>query len=84
MRAARSLTGIAAIQQWHTPTKAKYHFTAEPLSVSTQAGAVEVIGKVAGDFPGSPIHLRYVFPSRGSQDRFPGDPLVQAVSYCEV
>jgi hypothetical protein len=60
-----TFTGIAAIQQWHTRAKEKYHYTVEPLSVSARGGEVVVIGKVAGDFPGSPITLRHVFRVAG-------------------
>ena len=57
--------GIAAIQQWHTRAKAKYHYTVEPLSVTARDGEVVVIAKVAGDFPGSPITLSHVFRVAG-------------------
>jgi hypothetical protein len=60
-----AFTGIAAIQQWHTRAKEKYHYTVEPLSVSARGGEVVVIGKVTGDFPGSPITLRHVFRVAG-------------------
>jgi len=56
-----TFTGIAAIQQWHTRAKAKYHYTVEPLSVNARDGEVVVIGEVAGDFPGSPITLQFLF-----------------------
>src|ERR1700720_1708429 len=56
-----TFAGIAAIQQWHTRAKAKYHYMVEPLSVSGRDGEIVVIGKVTGDFPGSPITLQHVF-----------------------
>lgn len=60
-----TFTGIAAIQQWHTRTKAKYHHSVEPLSADARDGEVVVIGKVSGDFPGSPITLQHVFRVAG-------------------
>jgi hypothetical protein len=60
-----TFTGIAAIQQWHTRAKAKYHHTVEPLSANARDGEVVVIGKVAGDFAGSPITLQHVFRVAG-------------------
>ena len=60
-----TFTGIAAIQQWHTRAKAKYHYTVEPLSVNSRDGEIVVIGKVAGHFPGSPLTLRHVFKVAG-------------------
>ena len=60
-----TFTGIAAIQQWHMRAKAKYHYTVEPLSVNARDGEVVVVGKVAGDFPGSPITLQHAFRVTG-------------------
>jgi hypothetical protein len=37
--------------------RAKYHHTVEPLSVTNQDGAIIVVGRVAGTFPGSPLDL---------------------------
>ena len=62
-----TFTGVGAIQQWNTQAKAKYHYTVEPLSVSAQHGAIVVIGKVAGDFPGSPINLQHIFRIAGDK-----------------
>ena len=56
-----TFTGTAAIQQWNTQTKAKYHYSVEPLSVDARNGDIVVIGRIAGDFPGSPITLEHVF-----------------------
>jgi hypothetical protein len=62
-----TFAGIAAIQQWHARAKEKYHHTVEPLSVSERDGEVVVIGKVTGDFPGSPITLQHVFRVAGQK-----------------
>ena len=60
-----TFTGIAAIQQWHARAKEKYHYTVEPISVSARDGEIVVIGKVTGDFPGSPITLPHAFRVTG-------------------
>ena len=60
-----TFTGIAAIQQWHTRAKEKYHYTVEPLSVSARDSEIVVIGRVTGDFPGSPITLQHAFRVTG-------------------
>ena len=62
-----TFTGIAAIQQWNTQAKAKYHYTVEPLSADARDGDIVVIGRVAGDFPGSPITLQHVFRVAGNR-----------------
>jgi hypothetical protein len=60
-------TGVAAIKVWRIETGEKYHHTVEPLSVSTRDGKVVVMGKVSGDFPGSPINLEHVFEIEGGR-----------------
>jgi hypothetical protein len=62
-----TFTGIAAIEQWHVRTKAKYHHTAEPLSVNARGREVVVMARVSGDFPGSPLTLRHVFQVAGDK-----------------
>ena len=62
-----TVTGIVAIQQWNTQAKTKYHYTVEPLSVNAQNGEIVVIGRVAGDFPGSPINLQHTFRIAGEK-----------------
>jgi SnoaL-like protein len=57
----RTITGTAAIKAWRVETSRKYHHTVEPLSVSIRDGKVVVMGKVSGDFPGSPINLQHIF-----------------------
>ena len=62
-----TFTGAGAIEQWNTQTKAKYHYTVEPLSVNAQPGEIVVIGKVTGDCPGSPITLQHIFRIAGDK-----------------
>jgi len=62
-----TFTGVAAIEQWNTQAKATYHYTVEPLSVNARDGEIVVIGKVAGDFPGSPIKLQHMFRIAGAK-----------------
>jgi hypothetical protein len=39
----------------------------EPLSVTERDGATIVVGRVAGDFPGSPIELNHTFRLEGDK-----------------
>jgi len=57
--------GAAAIKRWNEEAKAKYRYTVEPLSVDARPGEMVVVGRVAGDFPGSPITLRHIFTMAG-------------------
>lgn len=39
----------------------KYTYAMDPFSVAIQNGKTEVMCHVAGDFPGSPVDLRFSF-----------------------
>ena len=54
-------TGRAAIERWNATARAKYHHTVVPLSATDGDGAVVVLCRVAGEFPGSPVELQHVF-----------------------
>lgn len=56
-----AFAGRAAIERWNATARAKYHHTVVPLSAIHQDGAVVVLCRVAGEFPGSPVELRHVF-----------------------
>ena len=54
-------TGLAAIQQWKANASAKYRYTSEPIHLEWNDGVTVVTCHLTGDFPGSPIDLRYFF-----------------------
>lgn len=60
-------TGHAAIAAWKDAAAAKYNYTSEPIAVSEQDGQIVVTGRVVGDFPGSPVDLRYFFTLEGER-----------------
>lgn len=60
-------TGRDAIRRWKDDASAKYTYTAEPFSITDEDGRVVVSSHLSGDFPGSPIDLRYVFTLNGAQ-----------------
>ena len=62
-----TFTGTDAIERWNTTARAKYHHTVVPLSATAQDGAIVVVGRVAGDFPGSPADLEHVFTLDGEK-----------------
>lgn len=53
--------GLAAIEAWKTAASAQYSFTTEPVALVEQDGSCVVTGRVTGNFPGSPVELRYNF-----------------------
>ena len=59
--------GHDAIRDWMAAEDQQYSYTVEPFHIGTRDGRTEVIGHASGDFPGSPIDLRYLFILTGSQ-----------------
>lgn len=53
--------GRAAIKQWIADAFAKYRATSEPFACDQTDGEFIVASHVAGNFPGSPIDLRFSF-----------------------
>jgi hypothetical protein len=58
--------GRPAIARWSAEAMAKYHYTSEPLGVDVSGPEVTVTARVTGDFPGSPVTLRYRFTLAGA------------------
>lgn len=54
-------TGPDAIRAWKAAASAAYTYTSEPRAVELKDGVHVVTSHVAGDFPGSPVDLRYFF-----------------------
>ena len=57
----------AAIRQWKTDTSTKYNYTSEPIAVELNDGKTIVTSHLVGDFPGSPVDLRYFFVLEGNK-----------------
>jgi hypothetical protein len=62
----REHRGRPAITRWKTEASAKYHYTSEPLAVEASGPDVTVTARVTGNFPGSPVDLRYRFTLEGA------------------
>lgn len=63
----RAHIGRAAIGRWKAETSAKFKYTSDPVSVEDQDGKTVVTSHLTGDFPGSPIDLRYFFVLEGDK-----------------
>ena len=63
----QTFTGLAAIRQWKAETTKKYRHSIEPLRVAREGGKTIVTSRLSGDFPGSPIELRFVFALEGDR-----------------
>jgi hypothetical protein len=57
----QTIEGLAAIQQWKAETKRKYQHTIQPLGSAEKDGKTVVTCRLTGNFPGSPLDLRFVF-----------------------
>ena len=63
----QSWQGIAAIRQWAVDVSTKYRPSVETLDVAQADGRTVLMGRVAGNFPGSPVNLRYAFTLSGGK-----------------
>lgn len=57
----RTHSGPAAIEAWKNEASAKYSYTARPHTLETQGRGYIVTCQLSGNFPGSPLDLRYTF-----------------------
>jgi hypothetical protein len=59
--------GITAVREWAEEVSAKYRPTVEVLGVTRTADTTVLAGRVSGDFPNSPLELRYAFTLDGGK-----------------
>jgi len=62
--------GLAAIKQWKTDSSQKYTYTSEPFACEEKDGKTIVTSRLTGNFPGSPVDLRYFFGLEGEKIAF--------------
>ena len=55
------MIGFEAIRNWKAETKRKYQHSIQPLSAEQEDDQTIVTARVAGNFPGSPVDLRFAF-----------------------
>ena len=58
-------TGRQAIKRWKESATTRYKYTSKPIAAEEQSGKTVVTSRLTGDFPGSPVDLRYVFELDG-------------------
>ncbi len=59
--------GRAAIKQWKADISARYQYTSEPLACEQKNGTIVVTSRLTGNFPGSPVNLRFFFGLEGDK-----------------
>jgi hypothetical protein len=57
----QTYSGLDPIRAWKTAATAKYSYTSEPFAVEQQGGRYIVASRLTGNFPGSPLDLRFAF-----------------------
>ena len=54
-------TGLEAIKAWKAAASTEYTYTSRTLRAGAEGGFCIVTSRVTGNFPGSPVDLRYRF-----------------------
>jgi hypothetical protein len=60
-------TEDAIVRRWKARSSRKYTYTVEPFMIGSEDNRIVVTSHLAGDFPGSPLDLRYVFVLEGEK-----------------
>ena len=53
--------GPEAIKAWKTTASARYAYASKPLAVEQKDGRYIVTSRLTGNFPGSPVDVRFAF-----------------------
>ena len=61
----KTYRGLAEIKRWKAEAKKKYQYTIEPLACAAQGDKTVVTNRLTGNFPGSPVDLKFVFGLEG-------------------
>lgn len=61
----KTYKGRDAIAAWKSEASTKYDYVAEPVAIEDQGDGVIVTAHLTGNFPGSPVDLRYAFTLSG-------------------
>ena len=59
--------GREAVRAWKTSSSTAYSYTVEPFAMVSDGDRTIVTSHVVGNFPGSPVDLRYLFSVDGDK-----------------
>ncbi|MEW5561252.1 nuclear transport factor 2 family protein [Enterobacter asburiae] len=59
--------GHAAIEAWLRSVQSSFDYSVEPIDVHADGSRFTVTANLVGNFPGSPVVLRYVFGLTGDR-----------------
>ena len=57
----QTYVGPVAIEAWRNAVSARFAYSVEPMTLEKREQRFVVLGRVTGDFPGSPVDLQYAF-----------------------
>jgi hypothetical protein len=63
----RTYNGRPAIKKWKADTSTQYAYTSEPFAFEQKDGKFVVTSRLTGNFPGSPVNLRFFFGLEGDK-----------------
>jgi SnoaL-like domain len=63
----KTYVGRDAIRDWKAASSRKFQYSVVPFGIETTNGQLVVTAKVEGNFPGSPVDLRYFFAIDGDK-----------------
>jgi hypothetical protein len=63
----QTYAGRTAIKIWKADASTKYQYTSEPFACQQQDGKTVVSSRLTGNFPGSPVNLRFSFELEGDK-----------------
>lgn len=59
--------GRDAIRSWKEESSTKFSYTSQPIAMASAGHRTVITSHLVGDFPGSPIDLRYFFVLKGDK-----------------
>jgi SnoaL-like domain len=63
----KTYRGLGAIKEWKANASTEYQYTSVPFASEVKDGKIIVTSRVTGNFPGSPVDLRYFFQLNGNK-----------------
>jgi hypothetical protein len=63
----QTYNGRAAIKEWKAHASEKFQYTSEPLALDQEDRKAIVTSRLTGNFPGSPVNLRFFFELDGEK-----------------
>lgn len=62
--------GLTAVKKWKAGASKKYTYTSEPFAAKRADGKTVISSRLIGNFPGSPVDLRFFFGLEGDKISF--------------